>query len=113
MVAPERPCERSLAENTPSDTFLRRDGIKSGGRELSITLYGTLRNLLGPHHHVDGELPAVSPRSFHPSYGESNNGDRAAFVDRWGRGEIKPPDWRDRYCMITFGEVGRVTLLKR
>jgi hypothetical protein len=89
------------------------DAIARGAREISITLYGTLRNLLGPHHHIDGELPAVSPASFHPRYGEAGTSDRAEFVEQWTRGEIQPAEWRDRYCMISFGDLGRVMLRQR
>ena len=35
-----------------------------GQNTIELTLTGTLRNLLGPHHHTDGELLSVSPGSF-------------------------------------------------
>ena len=40
----------------------------SSGKTLRITLYGTLRNLLGPHHSPDGELAACGPGNYsaHP-----------------------------------------------
>ncbi len=40
------------------------DLIRDGANEIRITLTGSLRNLLGPHHHRDGELLSVSPYSF-------------------------------------------------
>ncbi|MCD6336263.1 MAG: hypothetical protein J7M27_13215 [Candidatus Latescibacteria bacterium] len=40
------------------------DLIRDGENEIRITLTGSLRNLLGPHHHRDGELLSVGPYSF-------------------------------------------------
>lgn len=62
------------------------------GKELTLTLYGTMRNLLGPHHHLEGELPAVGPDSFAPNE------------------PISPANWADRYCMVTFGDLGRIQI---
>jgi hypothetical protein len=78
------------------------------GQELTITLYGTLRNLLGPHHHLDGELPWVGPEHFGPTYTEKDN--ISAEIERWMNGQSKPHSWLDRYCMVSFGKIGNVTL---
>jgi len=47
---------------------------------LAITLTTSLRNLLGPHHHEDGELHWVSPRSFatSPAWSSRKNNHRRA-----------------------------------
>lgn len=80
------------------------------GKQVSITLYGTLRNLLGPHHHVMGEMPSVGPHSFHPKYPE--NIGRAEFVEKWANGQSQADDWRDGYSMVSFGETGKITVSK-
>ena len=73
------------------------------GEELQLTLYGTLRNLLGPHHNAEGELAQVGPDHFWPHFPGADA--QTAFV-QWSEGEISAPDWDDRYCMVTFGDVG-------
>ncbi len=78
------------------------------GAELQITLYSTLRNLLGPHHHSQGELVQVGPDSFWPHYA-ANYDPQSAFLS-WSRGEITAADWNHRYCMVSFGELGTVSL---
>lgn len=39
--------------------------LKAGKNEIELTLVNNLRNLLGPHHHVAGELLAVAPSHFY------------------------------------------------
>jgi len=56
------------------------DDVVEGENEISIELINSLRNLLGPHHHTDGELYGVGPGSFN---GEEN--------------------WMDEYCFVRFG----------
>ena len=38
--------------------------LQKGRNRVAITLTTSLRNLVGPHHHPDGELHWVSPQSF-------------------------------------------------
>lgn len=80
------------------------------GRELSITLFGTLRNLLGPHHHLAGELPQVGPTHFAPT--PDTTREDAEWLQKWARREVEAADWRDRYCMVSFGDLGRVSLCR-
>jgi hypothetical protein len=80
-------------------------------RELRITLYGTLRNLLGPHHHREGELAEVGPNSFSPDPALSENGENRWIFEREAARDL--PAWSDRYCMVSFGRLGRVELLRR
>jgi hypothetical protein len=80
--------------------------VAEGGREVKIVLYGTLRNLMGPHHHINGELPVVGPENFVPSFEEEE--DFACATLRWMKGQTEPADWRDRYCMISSGSLGRI-----
>ena len=39
--------------------------LQAGENTVRLTLVNNLRNLLGPHHHVEGELLAVGPGSFY------------------------------------------------
>lgn len=84
------------------------DEAALSGEQLTVTLYGSLRNLLGPHHHIQGELVQVGPSHFSPHYAHEVEPE-TAFV-RWTNGEIVPLDWNDRYCMVTLGETGAITL---
>ena len=85
------------------------DVILSGKREVQITLFGTLRNLLGPHHHADGELPSVTPNSFLPIFSATD--DVGAIVQEWGQAGRRFPDWRDRYAVVGFGAIQRLRLV--
>lgn len=80
--------------------------LPPGGGELTITLYGTLRNLLGPHHHPEGELPAVAPPMFEPKW----TSPVAQAVQDWADGKGAPEEWSDRYALAGFGGLGRITL---
>ena len=39
--------------------------LHEGDNRIKLTLVNNLRNLLGPHHHVGGELLAVAPPHFY------------------------------------------------
>ena len=56
--------------------------------EMDLTLYNTLRNLLGPHHHAEAESYGVGPKSF-------------TLESMWD-GEACP-DYRERYSFMRFG----------
>ncbi len=65
------------------------DFITSGANKITLQLFSGNRNLLGPHHHIDGELYAVGPASFSEMEGwEGASGRRI---------------WTDRYCFVKFG----------
>ncbi len=83
--------------------------LASGARRLELVLHGTLRNLLGPHHSPDGELAAVGPPHFAPATDTGETDD--VWVARWAAGESAPKHWRDRYCLVTFGELQEVRWL--
>ncbi|MFA9476682.1 hypothetical protein ACERK3_00100 [Phycisphaerales bacterium AB-hyl4] len=85
------------------------EAIRSKGRSLSITLYGSLRNLLGPHHHPDGELPAVDPNSF-SAYGGRDDVDLVTDVARWSNDGNAPPQWRADFTLVGFGNIGQARL---
>ncbi len=55
--------------------------IRDGENEIAVEITVSNRNLLGPHHHTDGELYAVAPNSFSQNY-------------------------TDRYCFVSEGILG-------
>ena len=63
--------------------------LREGENTIEITLTGSLRNLLGPHHLKSGESDSVSPGSFY----------RRSVI--W-RSEDNP-DWTDGYSFVAFG----------
>lgn len=62
---------------------------------LAITFYSSLRNLLGPHHHPDGEPVYVHPGSFRPERCVSWLETLAAYGSVAG--------WSESYATIEFG----------
>ena len=80
---------------------------KPGG-QLRIVLYSTLRNLLGPHHHTDGEVIFNSPLSFLPEI--EGNESYSGLVADCLEGEIERKDWNEDYCLLNFGDIGKVRL---
>ncbi|WP_046215117.1 glycosyl hydrolase [Paenibacillus wulumuqiensis] len=70
------------------------DYIQAGENELTIELMSSCRNLLGPHHHVRGELTMVGPDSFKdtPSWTDGDHPERHIYTDR--------------YCLTAFGLKG-------
>lgn len=66
------------------------DFIKPGINRLSVELFPGNRNLLGPHHHIEGELYSVGPSSFTDKPG-------------WSDGPGTKTIWRDGYCFVRFG----------
>jgi len=71
--------------------------VKSGSNKFEVEVVGSCRNLLGPHHHVDGELFAVGPSAFTGRRYWSDSGDA-------------PGTWTDDYSFVPFGITGPVTL---
>lgn len=87
------------------------DALSDGKiHELTIIVYSTLRNLLGPHHHADGELIEVGPDHFY-SHEMVAQSDRYGQLQQWAAGKFMPSDWRDDYCMVQFGDLGEIRLV--
>lgn len=61
------------------------DFVKEGENLVAIELTVSNRNLLGPHHHPDGEIYYVAPSSFAP------------------HGNFAPESWRSSYCFVSEG----------
>jgi len=73
------------------------DLLQKGKNRLEVEVIGSCRNMLGPHHHPQGELFAVSPASF-----------RGQSV--WAGGEEKI-QWRPDCCFVPFGITGPVRII--
>lgn len=79
--------------------------VRPGRNDLRIEITNSCRNLLGPHHHVAGELIAVGPGSFGAEAGY-------AGMEDHGRGDAPEhhlKEWTDNY---SFVETGMVTAPK-
>jgi hypothetical protein len=80
------------------------DAVVSGKNKIILKLYSGNRNLLGPHHHINGEIYNVGPDSFTG---------RWSWVEKVS--EAKPATkleremsyWNDRYCFVRFGYIGK------
>lgn len=80
------------------------------GAILQVTLYGTLRNLLGPHHHPAGEMASVCPGHF-SAQPPAKPGAVNDWVLRYEKGQ-EIEGWTDRYCVVGFGDIGEIKLLR-
>jgi hypothetical protein len=76
------------------------DFVKEGHNKLTVELYGSLRNLLGPHHHIRGEVYNAGPSSFKGEW---------SWIERKGEAfpsteeEMQANYWNDEYCFVKFG----------
>ena len=74
--------------------------LKPGDNRLTVTVWGSNRNLFGPHHHRKGELFQVGPESFTG---------RWSWVEREAEGQVATEAekadnyWRDGWSMVQFG----------
>lgn len=78
------------------------DLLRAGENSIELVLYHSLRNLLGPHHHPEGEPYWVGPNSF--------RGEGEGWAERLARGEPEP-SWLGSYALTEFGLFGEVRLL--
>ena len=78
------------------------EAVRAGENRLTLTLTGSLRNLMGPSHHVGGEFFSIGPGVF-TGDGDWPNlepGDKD-WYERRKTGDAKL--WRDDYYCIPFG----------
>jgi len=68
--------------------------LKPGQNEVALELFGSCRNLLGPHHHWRGEVLYTGP-----AFGFTKSPDE-------DEPEVPENTWVDRYCFIQFGLSG-------
>ncbi len=86
--------------------------IKEGENSVKITLDNTLRSLLGPHHHWDGELIAVGPVSFTGAVSWPDKG--SGEIDWYDvRLKSETGKWRDDYFMVPFGIIEAPIIVSR
>lgn len=80
------------------------DLLRPGANTVRVTLTNSLRNLLGPHHHVGGEHTAVGPATFRANH-EWPHHLRDTGEPDWydARREGRARAWRDDYHLIPFG----------
>ncbi|KAI7249300.1 hypothetical protein KC345_g11757, partial [Hortaea werneckii] len=66
--------------------------LHAGENRIVLALTGSCRNLLGPHHHIKGEVYKVGPDSFK---------DKPGWTDK----DLKPDThvYQDRYAFVRFG----------
>ncbi len=77
----------------PYETELT-DWLSEGENTVSVLLYGSNRNLLGPHHHVKGEPNFVGPSTFKG---------RKGFEDFVSADIAKEHTWQEDYALVPFG----------
>ena len=78
------------------------EALVAGENKLTLTLTNSLRNLMGPYHHVGGEFAQVGSSVFKGNHGWPNliPGEND-WYDARIRGNAKL--WRDDYYCIPFG----------
>ena len=93
---PDAPLSKLFINDQPVKTLMWApytvditDYVQEGDNKLTIQLFAGNRNLLGPHHHKQGELYFVGPSSFTDKPGWADGGETDI--------------WRDRYCFVRFG----------
>ena len=69
-----------------------------GNNTLELLLYGSNRNLLGPHHHVLGEVYHVGTSSFTDKAGWADVG----LDEAWAQ-EGTDAIWSEGYCFVKYG----------
>ena len=63
--------------------------LKEGRNKIRLTFTNNLRNMLGPHHFVAGEINYTSPANFY----------KEPCI--WWQGT--EADWNSEYCFMNFG----------
>lgn len=79
------------------------DYVSEGENELCFELFASNRNLLGPHHHIDGECYNVGPESF---TGRWSWVERKSEADATDIEDKFKNYWTDTYCFVRFGFEG-------
>ena len=76
------------------------DVANQGDNVIKLQVYASNRNLLGPHHHIDGECYNVGPESFTGKWSwveRKSEADATEITDRTKN------YWTDSYCFVDFG----------
>lgn len=76
------------------------DFVTEGENVVCFELFASNRNLLGPHHHIDGECYNVGPESF---TGRWSWVERRSEADATDIEDKNKNYWTDAYCFVKFG----------
>ncbi len=98
------------------------DYLHPGTNEIAIELINSCRNLLGPHHHIYGELYFLGADSFLGRRTWTDGPDRMIIEQkRWKHGlqenwykwktQIPENTWTDSYSFVRFGLSGTPKLI--
>lgn len=74
--------------------------IVDGNNQIMMHLFASNRNLLGPHHHIDGECYNVGPESF---TGKWSWVERKSEADATDISDRTKNYWTDTYSFVKFG----------
>ncbi len=74
--------------------------LADGENRITLILYGSNRNMLGPHHHRAGEPFSVGPDSF---TGKWSWVEKATEADATNDEDRSRNLWDDRYAFVPFG----------
>lgn len=76
------------------------DYVKDGVNQIRLQVFASNRNLLGPHHHIDGECYNVGPESFTGKWSWVERKSEADATEIFDRNKNY---WTDSYCFVEFG----------
>ncbi len=86
--------------------------IKGETAEIKIVLYATLRNTADAFHNIAGEIYAIWPARFTlEDLPIDNNDVRLAKLQEFANGKWKSKKWVLDYCMVSFGDLGKIELV--
>jgi len=74
--------------------------VRLGANKVSLKLFASNRNMLGPHHHINGENYSVGPQSFEGVFSWCERPTEAVAIDR---SMEKKSFWNDSYTFVRFG----------
>lgn len=74
--------------------------VHEGENTITMTLYASNRNMLGPHHHISGENYSVGPQSFEGVFSWCERPTEAVAIDR---SLVDKSYWKDSYTFVRFG----------
>jgi len=102
---------QSLGGISAAPYTLRLKGGAEEHTEFSVTLFNSLRNLLGPHHHPQGLMPVDYPGAYtaDPYRVRRPDGSEKAWIFTMERGETHP-DWNPHYAFRQYGLINPVWL---
>lgn len=76
------------------------EAVKEGSNTVTLQVFASNRNLLGPHHHRDGECYHVGPESF---TGKWSWVERKSEADATDIADREKNYWTESYCFVEMG----------